>query len=68
MRSALKKGREYLEAFYMDWFYEMANMPAQMVNTTAAIFLSKNTVKWTDRIEESHKVDAITKIEFVDEQ
>ena len=66
-RSSLKRGRDYLDAYFHKVFKAMMYGKIPNANVTAAIFLSKNAVKWTDRIEEQTTVTNITNLEFVDE-
>ena len=64
---AIKKGKDYLDAWFCRFFKKMAVGQIANANITAAIFLAKNAVKWTDRIEQATTVDLITKVDFVDE-
>ncbi len=64
---AIKKGKDHLDAWYCKFFKAMATGKIANVNVTAAIFLAKNAVKWTDRVEAAVTSNLITSVEFVDE-
>lgn len=66
-RDAIKKGRDYLDAYFHKVFKAMMYGKIPNANITAAIFLAKNAVKWTDRIEEQTTVTHISQLEFVDD-
>lgn len=61
---SIKRGKMKLEAFIYEKFLNMAQMPSGMCNVTAMIFLAKNAVGWSDKVEHQINPDKITDVIF----
>lgn len=61
---SIKRGKVHLEAFFYEKFLAMGAMPSNLCNVTAMIFLTKNAIGWSDKVEHQINPEKITELIF----